>query len=78
MTSSKGIRLCDQTSLGVTKLVNNEIEVKVHPMLIPEQHPLATVRDSFNAVFVRREACDDAMRSWDAVQERCRRPALSW
>ena len=47
--------------LGVTKLVNNEIEVKVHPMLIPEQHPLATVRDSFNAVFVHGEACDDAM-----------------
>ena len=39
----------------------NEIEVKVHPMLIPEQHPLATVRDSFNAVFVHGEACDDAM-----------------
>ena len=47
--------------LGVTKLVNNEIEVKVHPMLIAEQHPLATVRDSFNAVFVHGEACDDAM-----------------
>ncbi len=47
--------------LGVTKLVDDKIEVKVHPMLIPEQHPLATVRDSFNAVFVHGEACDDAM-----------------
>ena len=47
--------------LGVTKLVDGKIEVKVHPMLIPEQHPLATVRDSFNAVFVHGEACDDAM-----------------
>ena len=47
--------------LGVTKLVDGKIEVKVHPLLIPEQHPLATVRDSFNAVFVHGEACDDAM-----------------
>ena len=47
--------------LGVTRLVDGKIEVKVHPMLIPEQHPLATVRDSFNAVFVHGEACDDAM-----------------
>lgn len=47
--------------LGVTRLRDGQIEVKVHPMLIPETHPLATVRDSFNAVFVHGEACDDAM-----------------
>ena len=30
-------------------------------MLINENHPLATVRDSFNAVFVHGQAMDDAM-----------------
>ena len=31
---------------------NGEISVRVHPALVPAQHPLAAVRDSFNAVFV--------------------------
>lgn len=47
--------------VGIAKLDGGEIEVKVHPMLIPDTHPLAAVRDSFNAVFVHGEACDDAM-----------------
>ena len=47
--------------LGVARNTDNGIEVKVHPMLINENHPLATVRDSFNAVFVHGEAMDDAM-----------------
>lgn len=47
--------------IGATRLEEDGVEVKVHPMLIPEQHPLATVRDSFNAVFVHGQACDDAM-----------------
>lgn len=47
--------------IAMTRLTEGGIEVKVHPMLIPDQHPLATVRDSFNAVFVHGEACDDAM-----------------
>lgn len=47
--------------IGMTRLEEDGIEVKVHPMLIPEQHPLAAVRDSFNAVFVHGLACDDAM-----------------
>lgn len=47
--------------IGMTRMTEEGIEVKVHPMLIPDQHPLATVRDSFNAVFVHGTACDDAM-----------------
>lgn len=47
--------------LGITKKTDSGIEVKVHPSLIEENHPLATVRDSFNAVFVHGEASDDAM-----------------
>ena len=47
--------------LGVARNTEEGIEVKVHPMLINENHPLATVRDSFNAVFVHGDACDDTM-----------------
>jgi len=47
--------------LGVAKNTESGIEVKVHPMLIDEAHPLATVRDSFNAVYVHGDACDDTM-----------------
>lgn len=47
--------------LGFARNTDDGIEVKVHPMLINENHPLATVRDSFNAVFVHGEASDDTM-----------------
>ena len=47
--------------LGVAKNRDDGIEVKVHPMLIPSNHPLATVNDAFNAVFVHGLAMDDAM-----------------
>lgn len=47
--------------LGVAKNTDTGIEVKVHPMLIEESHPLAGVRDAFNAVFVHADAMDDAM-----------------
>ncbi len=32
------------------------VAVRVHPAMVPEDHPLASVRDSFNAVFVEGEA----------------------
>ena len=47
--------------LGVAKNTPDGIEVKVHPMLIEETHPLAGVKDAFNAVFVHADAMDDAM-----------------
>ena len=47
--------------LGVARHGEDGIEVKVHPMLINENHPLATVRDSFNAVFVHGNMLGDAM-----------------
>lgn len=52
---------CDIKLLGVAKNTDTGIEVKVHPMLIPSSHPLASVNDSFNAVFVHGDAVDDAM-----------------
>lgn len=47
--------------VGLARYTDGAIEVKVHPMLLPDSHPLATVRNSFNAVFVHGDACDDAM-----------------
>jgi|OM-RGC.v1.002693856 homoserine dehydrogenase len=38
--------------LAITKLVNGEIEVRVHPTMIPENHILASVNGVFNACFV--------------------------
>ncbi|MGN0135227.1 homoserine dehydrogenase [Anaerotignum sp.] len=52
---------CAIKLLGIAKNTEDGIEVKVHPTMIPEQHPLAAVNDSFNAVFVHGDAVDDAM-----------------
>lgn len=47
--------------LGIAKQAEDGVEVKVHPTMIPQNHPLASVKDSFNAVFVHGDAVDDAM-----------------
>ena len=47
--------------LGVARNTEGGIEVGVYPMLLNKEHPLASVRDSFNAVFVHGDAVDDAM-----------------
>jgi homoserine dehydrogenase len=38
-----------------------EVAVRVHPAMVPHAHPLAGVRDSFNAVFVQGAAVGDLM-----------------
>lgn len=38
-----------------------EIAVRVHPAMLPVHHPLASVRDSFNAVFVEGETVGELM-----------------
>ena len=47
--------------LGVAKNTQEGIEARVHPMMIPSTHALASVKDSFNAVFVHGDAVGDAM-----------------
>jgi len=39
----------------------SEVAVRVHPAMVPKSHPLAGVRDSFNAVFVEGAAVGDLM-----------------
>jgi homoserine dehydrogenase len=38
-----------------------EVAVRVHPAMVPVQHPLASVRESFNAVFVEGAAVGSLM-----------------
>ena len=47
--------------LGVAHNTESGIEVGVYPMMISQNHPLASVRDSFNAVFVHGDAVGDVM-----------------
>ncbi len=52
--------------LAVAELVpgdngEDEVAVRVHPAMVPHTHPLAGVRDSFNAVFVEGAAVGDLM-----------------
>jgi homoserine dehydrogenase len=37
------------------------VSVRVHPAMIPRSHPLASVREAFNAVFVESEAAGELM-----------------
>ena len=39
----------------------DEISVRVHPVMIHKSHPLASVRDAFNAVFVEAESAGPLM-----------------
>ena len=47
--------------VGVAHNTVDGIEVAVHPMMLSQEHPLASVRDAFNAVFVHGDAVDDVM-----------------
>jgi homoserine dehydrogenase len=48
--------------LAIAQLTpDNHISVRVHPALIPRTHPLAAVRDAFNAVFVEAESAGELM-----------------
>lgn len=48
--------------LAIAELTpENKISVRVHPTLIPRSHPLASVRDAFNAVFVEAKSAGQLM-----------------
>ena len=48
--------------LAVAEKINEDsIVVRVHPTMIPASHPLASVRDAFNAVFVQAKAAGSLM-----------------
>lgn len=47
--------------LGIARCDEKAIEVRVHPVMIAKSHPLASVRDSYNAIFVHGDAVENAM-----------------
>jgi len=49
----KLLAICERTDEGVS--------VRVHPAMIPRSHPLAGVREAFNAVFVEADAAGQLM-----------------
>lgn len=47
--------------LAIGKKKGNKVEVRVHPTFVPSSHPLAAVRNEFNAVFLKGDCVDDVM-----------------
>ncbi|MGL5646532.1 MAG: homoserine dehydrogenase [Clostridium sp.] len=47
--------------LAIVKDKKGKLEMRVHPTMIPKNHPLANVYDSFNAVLVKGNAVGDLM-----------------
>ncbi len=44
--------------LAVIRECNGEIEARVHPTLVPDDHLLASVRNEFNAIYVKSDIAD--------------------
>ena len=47
--------------LAIGKNGDNGIEVRVHPTFIKSSHPLASVNDSYNAVYITGDSVEDVM-----------------
>jgi homoserine dehydrogenase len=47
--------------LAICELRDDAVAVRVHPAMIPRSHPLASVREAYNAVFVESEAAGQLM-----------------
>ncbi len=47
--------------LAVAEEIDGAVAVRVHPTMVPVRHPLASVRDSFNALFIEGDAVGELM-----------------
>ena len=47
--------------LAIAKAHEDAIEARVHPTMVPKDHPLAAVNDVFNAIFVQGDAVGELM-----------------
>ena len=47
--------------LAIAERSEGAVAVRVHPAMVPESHPLASVRESYNAVFVEGDAVGSLM-----------------
>jgi homoserine dehydrogenase len=56
----KGLGLVPKL-LGVAKLIEGRVSVRVYPCFIPTEHPLAGVSGAYNAVFLESDSFDNIM-----------------
>ena len=47
--------------LGIASEIDGKVGVRVHPTFLPKDHPLAGVRESFNAIYVQAAAAGELM-----------------
>lgn len=47
--------------LGIASEIDDQVAVRVHPTFLPKTHPLASVREAFNAVYVEADAAGELM-----------------
>jgi homoserine dehydrogenase len=55
------VKLLAICELKTTEDGQSAVAVRVHPAMIPRSHPLASVREAYNAVFVESEAAGQLM-----------------
>ena len=55
------VKLLSICELRPTSGGDDAVAVRVHPAMIPREHPLASVREAYNAVFVESEAAGQLM-----------------
>lgn len=63
---AEDIRFADEIGyviklLAIAKNDNGKVEVRVHPTLVPKNHPLASVSDNYNGIFVKGDAVGEVM-----------------
>ena len=47
--------------LAIASEVDDQMAVRVHPAFLPKDHPLAAVREAYNAIFVEADAAGELM-----------------
>jgi len=47
--------------VGIAKEHDGRMQLRVHPVMLPTSHPLASVNDVFNAIYVRGNAVGEVM-----------------
>lgn len=52
---------CVVKLLAMAELINGEVHVRVHPVMLSKSHPLASIAGAYNAIMVEAESADKLM-----------------
>ena len=44
--------------LGIAKMIKGKLDIRVHPTMIPKDHPMASVRNEFNSIMFDADMAD--------------------